>query len=200
MSQENNRSLCVVVSAPSGAGKTTLCEMLLAEFPAMAYSVSCTTRPVRPGELDGRSYMFMDAREFKRRIEAGEFIEHAEVHGHLYGTRRRDVEDALAAGRDVLMDIDVQGAEAVRKLAAAAPDSDIGRAYLDIFVMPPSVEVLEQRLRGRGKDSAAVIRQRLLNARREMDRRGEYRYTIVNDALDEAYARLRSIILSERSL
>jgi guanylate kinase len=108
------------------------------------------------------------------------------------------VEDALASGRDVLMDIDVQGAAAVRQLALAAPDSNIGRAYLDIFVKPPSIEALEQRLRGRGKDSDEVILKRLCNARREMDRSGEYRYTIVNDKLDEAYASLRSIIVSER--
>ncbi len=200
MSGKNKRSLCIVVSAPSGAGKTTFCEMLLAEFPGIDYSVSCTTRPVRQGEQDGRSYVFMDDPEFRRRVDSGEFLEHAEVHGYLYGTRRRDVESALTAGRDVLMDIDVQGAEAVRNLAAAAPDSDLGRAYLDIFIMPPSIETLEQRLRGRGKDSEEVILKRLHNARREMDRSGEYRYTIINDALDEAYARLRSIIISERSI
>ncbi len=187
----------MVVSAPSGAGKTTLCERLLAEFTGMAYSVSCTTRPARPGEMDGRSYVFMDEPEFKRRIEAGEFLEHAEVHGCWYGTSRRDVEDALAAGRDVLMDIDVQGAASIRSLALAAPGSALGRAYVDIFIMPPDIGTLEQRLRGRGKDSDDVIRKRLRNAVREMERQGEYRYSIMNDSLDKAYARLRAIIIAE---
>lgn len=197
MSKEIKRALCVVVSAPSGAGKTTLCERLLAEFTGMAYSVSCTTRPARPGEMDGRSYVFMDEPEFKRRIEAGEFLEHAEVHGCWYGTSRRDVEDALAAGRDVLMDIDVQGAASIRSLALAAPGSALGRAYVDIFIMPPDIGTLEQRLRGRGKDSDDVIRKRLRNAVREMERQGEYRYSIMNDSLDKAYARLRAIIIAE---
>lgn len=200
MNQLPSRALCVVVSAPSGGGKTTLCERLLAEFPDMAYSVSCTTRQMREGEVDGEDYVFLEEPEFLRGVETGEFLEYANVHGHWYGTRRRDVEDALAAGRDVLMDIDVQGAANIRKAIAGSSRSLLRKALVDVFIMPPDIAALEARLRKRGKDGDGVIENRLKNAVREMEQWKEYRYAIVNDRLEEAFDRLRSIIVAEHSI
>lgn len=197
MSSQSDRSLCIVVSAPSGGGKTTLCQRLLAEFPSMVYSVSCTTRKMRDGEADGKSYRFMEEHEFKRLVDSGEFFEYAKVHGHWYGTLRSEVEDALKSGRDVLMDIDVQGAESIRNLVHASPGSFIADAFVDVFIMPPSMEVLEKRLRGRGHDSEEVIRARLRNAEQEMKEWRKYKYMIVNDNLDEAYDALRAVVVAE---
>ena len=133
--------LLLVVSAPSGAGKTTLCDRLRAEFPAIRYSVSCTTRGPREGEVDGEDYHFLSEAEFRRRLAAGEFLEHAVVHGHLYGTLRSEVADGMTAGRDVLMDIDVQGAAQIRAaLAGLPPDHPLRRGYTDVFIAPPSLD------------------------------------------------------------
>ncbi|MBU4460944.1 MAG: guanylate kinase [Verrucomicrobia bacterium] len=190
----------LIVSAPSGAGKTTLCDRLLAEFPSMAYSVSCTTRVPRAGEVDGEDYHFLSEAEFRRRLDAGDFLEHATVHGHLYGTPRSLVERSLCSGRDVLMDIDVQGAAQIRDAARrAAPDDPVRRGYADVFIAPPSLAVLRQRLEGRGTDARDVIERRLRKAEAEMERSGEYMHVVVNDVLDAAYDRLRAIFLSVRS-
>ena len=197
MTHHRDRSLCVVISAPSGAGKTTLCERLLKEFPAMTYSVSCTTRSSRECEVDGRDYVFLTEPEFQRRMEAGDFLEYARVHGHWYGTRRHDVEKTLAAGRDVLMDIDVKGAECIRKLISDSPGSMLQKAFLDVFIVPPDMETLKIRLQRRGQDPEEDIRCRLKNAEREMECWKDYQYVIVNDRLDEAYDRLRSVIRAE---
>jgi guanylate kinase len=192
------RSLLVVVSAPSGGGKTTLCERLMAEFHPLVYSVSCTTRAPRDGEQDGTDYYFISESEFQRRVEAGEFLEHAVVHGHRYGTLRRFVEKGFASGRDVLMDIDVQGASQIRDTLRTLPENDaLRRGFVDIFIAPPSIEVLRKRLLLRGKDSDIVIERRLQQAEKELLRWPDYRYLIVNDRLDASYDQLRSIIVAE---
>ena len=189
----------LIVSAPSGAGKTTLCERLLAEFPSIEYSVSCTTRAPRVGEVDGEDYHFLSEADFRLRLDAGEFLEHATVHGHLYGTPRSLVERSLRAGRDVLMDIDVQGAAQIRAAARRAPPEDpVRRGYVDVFIAPPSLAVLRQRLVGRGTDAPDVVERRLRKAEAEMARAGEYLHTVVNDVLDDAYARLRAVFLGAR--
>lgn len=191
-----HRSLLIVMSAPSGAGKTTLCERLLAQHPTMAYSVSCTTRPPRGGEVQGRDYHFLSASEFEQLAVAGEFLEHAVVHGHRYGTRRANVTGALAAGRDILMDIDVQGAAALRAAARAGQDM-IARAYVDIFIAPPSLDALRERLEKRSEDTSAVIARRLRNAVGEMARWEEYQYLVINDDLERAYAECAAIVAAE---
>ena len=192
------RSLLVVVSAPSGGGKTTLCERMLGEFHQMVYSVSCTTRAPREGEIDGTDYYFITEEEFERRAQAQEFVEHATVHGHRYGTLRRFIERGFASGRDVLMDIDVQGAAQIRQRLATLPPSDpLRRGFVDIFIAPPSIDVLRKRLHLRGKDADAVIERRLQQAEAELQRWREYKYLIVNDRLDVSYDALRSIIVAE---
>ncbi len=190
------RPLLIVVSAPSGGGKTTLCERLLADHPSMVYSVSCTTRAPRGEEVNGQDYHFLSAAEFDRRVAAGEFLEHAVVHGHQYGTLRRTVAEALASGKDVLMAIDVQGAALIR--AAARTGADVIRqAYVDIFIAPPSVDALRARLRKRSEDTADVIERRLRNAVGEMARWREYQYLVVNDDLDLASAQLAAVVAAE---
>jgi guanylate kinase len=192
------RSLLVVVSAPSGGGKTTLCERLLAEFHQMVYSVSCTTRPPREGEIDGTDYFFISEDEFEQRAKAGEFLEHAHVHGYRYGTLRRYVEKGFATGRDVLMDIDVQGAAQIREQLASLPTHHpLRRGFVDIFIAPPSIEVLRKRLQLRGKDADAVIERRMQQAALELEQWRAYQYVIVNDRLDTSYDALRSIIIAE---
>ena len=163
----------------------------------MAYSVSCTTRSVREGEKDGKDYFFLDESEFQQKVKAGDFLEYARVHGYWYGTLRKDVEDALDLGRDVLMDIDVQGAERVRELVKRSSGSLLQKAFVDVFIVPPSMDVLKSRLEKRGLDAEKDIRRRLKNAEREMRCWKDYQYLIVNDLLDEAYDRLRSIIHAE---
>ena len=194
-----HRPLCVILSAPSGAGKTTLGARLLREFPEMLASISCTTRRRRPGEKDGRDYHFLTAAEFRRRIKTGFFLEHARVHGCCYGTPRAPIEQALAAGRDALLIIDVQGARRIRSLLARTPAAILKQALVDIFILPPDLTTLHKRLEGRGQDTAATIRRRLAKAAQEMSCWKQYRYLIINDRLDEAYARLRAIILAEHS-
>jgi guanylate kinase len=179
-----------VVSSPSGGGKTTLVRRALQRTPELAYSVSSTTRPPRSGEVDGVDYYFLDREGFEAKRARGDFIEHAEVHGHLYGTDRRIVESLLAAGKDVLLDVDVKGAAQIR---AARPDAVL------IFVMPPSIAVLEARLRRRCTDCEEEIARRLRNARGEVRRMAEYDYLVINDELERATENLLAIITAERS-
>jgi guanylate kinase len=178
-----------VVAAPSGAGKSTLVNALLEREPAISLSVSHTTRPPRVGETYGRHYYFVERAEFEREIAEGVFLEHAEVHGNLYGTSRTTVQKLLEQGRDVLLEIDWQGAEQIRR---SKPDC------VSVFILPPSRAELERRLRGRGSDSAEVIERRLRNSRGEIAHAHEFDYILVNDAFDEALADLQAIVRAVR--
>lgn len=190
--------LLIVVSAPSGAGKTTLCDRLVAEFDYIRYSVSCTTRKPREGEIHGLSYYFISEEEFNRRDAAGEFLERANVHGYHYGTLRKTIEEGIAGGFDVLMDIDVQGAQQIRDYVRnLPPDSYLRNAYVDIFIAPPSIEDLQLRLWKRAKDDERVIQRRLAKATEELARCSEYQYIIVNDKLEDSHQTLRSILCAE---
>lgn len=188
--------LMVVVTAPSGAGKTTLCNMLLSEFPSFVYSVSCTTRAPRGAEVDGVAYSFLDDRKFIECIEAGDFLEHAVVHGNRYGTLKQTVRAAMEAGHSVILDIDVAGAAQVRRIVSALPDDDPMKAgFLDIFITVLSLDVLRSRLIKRGEDAPETIERRLRNAGEEMACASEFSYTVVSDDLAETYAAFRAIIL-----
>ena len=193
------RPLLLVVSAPSGAGKTTLCERLRAEFDSIAYSVSCTTRAPRDGEEDGTDYHFITRDVFEKKIIAGEFLEHATVHNNLYGTLRAEVLAGFAGGKHVLMDIDVQGAKQIRNAVAnARPDDPLRCGFVDVFIAPPSLDALQKRLIARGKDSATVIENRVRHAAAELKHWNEYRFAIVNDRLDTSYDALRAIFIAEQ--
>jgi guanylate kinase len=179
-----------VISAPSGSGKTTLVQKLIASFSDLRFSVSYTTRAPRGGERDGVDYHFVTRGEFQEKIRSEELLEWAEVHGNLYGTSKPETERIRAEGQDILLDVDVQGADQVRK---AEPEA------VTMFVMPPSFEVLEERLRGRKQDSPEVIEGRLAGARREIDRYRDYHYVLVNDEIEETAELLKAIVLAERA-
>ena len=184
------RGLLFIVSAPSGAGKTTLVERLVEQVPHLRMSRSYTSRPARQGETDGVDYNFVTRGRFETMASGGEFLEWADVFGNLYGTGAADTESLLAAGDDVVLVIDVQGARKVR---------DRGVQTRAVFVMPPSFAALEQRLRGRSKDSEAAIQRRLQVARDEVAAFAEYDFVVVNDELAAAVDRLRGIVVAERA-
>lgn len=178
-----------IVAAPSGAGKSSLVNAVLAADAELTLSVSYTTRAPRDGEADGREYHFVDRARFLSLAETGEFLESAEVHGNFYATSRRQIEDGLATGRDIVLEIDWQGARQVRALF---------RETVGIFIMPPSAAELERRLRARGKDSEATIARRLANAREEMEHAPEFDYVIINKDFDEARRDLAAVVRSAR--
>jgi guanylate kinase len=180
----------LVLSSPSGAGKTTLSRMLLKADRNVELSVSVTTRPKRRGEVHGRDYHFIDRRRFDAMVKAGALLEWAEVFGHMYGTPRRPVEKALRVGRDVLFDIDWQGTQ---QLSEKAP-----RDVASIFVLPPSITELERRLHTRALDDEDVIRRRMAKASGELSHWAEYDYVIINDSLERAFAEVRTILAAER--
>ncbi|HSE00664.1 MAG TPA: guanylate kinase [Burkholderiales bacterium] len=181
--------LLFIVSSPSGGGKTSLVKKLLEAEPQLRLSVSYTTRPPRPGEEDGRDYHFVSAAEFERMLEAGEFLESAVIYGNRYGTSQKLIEREQAQGRDVVLEIDWQGAQQIRRVM---------RQVVSIFILPPSPEVLEARLRARGQDSEDVVARRLASAREEISHVSEYEYVIINDDFNRAAQDLRSIIRAER--
>ena len=198
MQTQKNNALLLVVSAPSGAGKSTLCNRLLKKFPGMTYSVSCTSRAPRGEEKNHVHYHFLSREEFSERVDRGDFLEHAEVHGNFYGTLKSTVREALSEGRDLIMDIDVQGAAQMRAACGALPDDDpIRRGLVDVFIAPPSMEELLHRLRGRQTDSDDVIEKRMRNAEEEMKQRDVYRHLVINDQLDAALEELTRIVQSE---
>ena len=184
-----SRGNLIVLSAPSGAGKTSLVRALRAEATGLAVSVSHTTRAQRPGERHGEAYFFVDHAEFERMIAAEGFLEYARVFDHYYGTARQTVEDALASGQDVLLEIDWQGARVVKSLM---PDC------VSVFVLPPSREALELRLRDRGQDPDEIIARRMRDAISEMSHYSEYDFLIVNDVFEEALGALKDIVLTQR--
>lgn len=187
----NGRAHLFIVSAPSGAGKTTLCRAVLEAMPDLVYSVSYTTRVPRPGERDGIDYHFIDAERFKQAIQQRRWAEWAEVHGNFYGTSADLIEDALRRGKDVLLDIDVQGAQSI---SGRYPEHSV-----TIFIRPPDMDVLRRRLESRKTDAPAVIERRLRNAEQEMAQMHLYRHVIVNDVLEKALEALIGIIRSYRN-
>jgi len=193
-----NKPLLLVVSAPSGAGKSSLCNRLVEKFPAMIYSISCTTREPRGAEQNGVHYHFISEEEFCTRIKRDEFLEHALVHGNRYGTLKQTVLYALAQGHDIIMDIDVQGAKQIRLACATMDDGNvIKQSLVDIFIAPPSVEELQRRLCGRATDSEDVIAKRMHNATDEMKHQPYYQHTVVNDNFETALTLLVEIIERE---
>ncbi|MFL6529703.1 MAG: guanylate kinase [Chthoniobacterales bacterium] len=196
MSRQFTRTgILFVVSAPSGAGKTTLCNALR-QTPDFVYSVSCTTRPQRTGEIDGEDYYFISEPEFLAKVEAREFLEYARVHEHYYGTLRQPICTNLASGVDVLIDIDTQGASSIRKY----DDRFVREALCDVFIMPPDLEELRRRLIKRATDTPEEIDLRLTNAAQEMEFWREYRYTIISKSMEEDLLKFRHIMGAERYL
>lgn len=188
--------LLVVISAPSGGGKTTLCRNVLNACPNSERAITCTTRPPRAGEVDGKDYYFLDAATFEKRVDAGAFLEHAIVHGQHYGTLKREVLDRLARGRDVLLNIDVQGAALISK--QSEKDPGLQSALVTVFLAPPSLRELEQRLRGRGTDSEAVIQKRLAVARQEIEEWRTFHYLIISATREEDLQRMQAILTAEK--
>jgi len=191
----SRHGILFVISAPSGAGKTTLVEALR-KTPSLFYFVSCTTRAPRAGEVDGEHYQFLSAADFYARIEGGDFLEHAQVHGDLYGTLREPVLTNLKKGVDVLIDIDIQGAATIRNY----DDPIIRQALADIFIMPPDIEELRRRLEKRRTESMQQIESRLATASREMELWRDYRYTIVSGSIEEDLGKVRYIMSAETYL
>lgn len=186
----HRRGFLLVLSSPSGAGKTTMTRRLLERDSSLALSVSVTTRPPRPGEADGRDYHFIDRAQFDAMAARGDLLEHALVFGHCYGTPRPPIEAALAAGRDIVTDIDWQGTQQIRERAR----DDI----VAVFVLPPSLAALAARLRTRAQDSEAVVAQRMAKSAEEMSHWSEYEYVIVNHDLDQSVAEVQAIVTAER--
>jgi guanylate kinase len=185
------RGLLLILSSPSGAGKSTLTENLVRQDPSIGLSVSVTTRPKRPSEIEGVHYRFIGIDDFREMRERGDLLEWAEVHGNFYGTPRKPVEQALAAGEDMMFDIDWQGTEQI--VEKMRPD------VVSVFVLPPSMEELKARLERRAEDTPDVITRRLANARDEIAKWGGYDYVLLNDDLERAFGELRSILTAERT-
>ena len=192
----NTGPLLVLISGPSGGGKTTVWQQLLAARPQMSRVVTCTTRPPRPGERESVDYYFLDADSFLKRVQAGNFLEHATVYGNSYGTLKSEVLSKLRQGTDVLLSVDVQGAAAVRD--RAQEDPELKRALVSVFITPPTLSILEQRLRKRGTDSAAVIQKRLGVARQELAQWKKFDYLLLSTTMAEDLRRVLAIVEAEK--
>jgi guanylate kinase len=193
---QTTNPLLVLISAPSGGGKTTLCQQLLAARPQMTRAVTCTTREPREGERDGIDYYFLDATSFLKRVQAGNFLEHATVYGNSYGILKAEVLGKLRQGKDVLLNVDVQGAATIRE--KAEEDAELKRALVSVFLTPPSMEIVEQRLRRRGTDSAAVIQKRLGVARQEIAQWKHFDYLLLSNTIPEDLRRMLAIVEAEK--
>ena len=196
MAGTSKPNLLIIISAPSGGGKTTLCQALLESTSDTVRAITCTTRPPRPGEKDGVDYYFLEAGDFLRRVQAGNFLEHATVHGNSYGTLKSEVLNKLRLGKDVLLNIDVQGAASIR--AKAESDEDIRTSLVTVFLAPPSMAVLEERLKNRNSDSPATIQKRLSIARHEIAHWKNFEYLIVSGTVQDDLAKLTGIITAEK--
>jgi len=196
MTESSRSSLLIVISAPSGGGKTTLCNELLAARPDMTRAITCTTREPREGEQDGVDYYFLDAAAFLKRVQAGNFLEHATVFGNSYGTLKSEVLGKLRTGKDVLLNIDVQGAAAVRK--CAEDDPELAQALVTVFLTPPTLSVLEARLLRRGTDAPAVIQKRLGVARQEIAQWKNFDYLIISGEVANDLQQMQTIVAAEK--
>jgi guanylate kinase len=190
------RPLLILISAPSGGGKTTLCQQLLDARPDMARVITCTTRQPRPGENDGVDYYFLNATEFQRRVQAGDFLEHATVFGRSYGTLKSEVLDRLRGDRDVLLNVDVQGAASIRQRAQTEPE--LKRALVTVFLTPASVAVLEERLKNRGADTLGEIQKRLGIARQEVAHWRDFDYLLISSTIPNDLRRMLAIVEVEK--
>ena len=188
--------LLVLISAPSGGGKTTLCHQLLAARPEMTRAVTCTTRPPREGERDGVDYYFLDAGSFLKRVQAGRFLEHATVYGNSYGILKAEVLTKLRQGKDVLLNVDVQGAATIRQ--KAQEDGELKRALVSVFLTPPSLVLVVARLRRRGTEAAAVIQKRLSVARQEIAQWKNFEYLLLSSSIQEDLRRMLAIVEAEK--
>jgi guanylate kinase len=188
--------LLVLISAPSGGGKTTLCQQLLAARPQMTRAITCTTRLPRVGEQDGVDYYFLDAASFLKRVQAGNFLEHATVHGNSYGVLKSEVLGKLRQGKDVLLNVDVQGAATIR--GEAQEDQELKRALITVFLTPPSMSIIEERLRKRATDAEAVILKRLSVARQEIAQWRHFDYLLLSTSIQEDLRRMLAIVEAEK--
>jgi guanylate kinase len=192
----NPNPLLIVLSAPSGTGKTTLCEKLLTIRPNLARAITCTTRTPRAGEKEGIDYYFMDAATFLRRVQAGNFLEHATVFGNSYGTLKSEIVGKLRQGKDVLLNVDVQGAATIRE--ESKTDHELERALITVFLTPPSMAVLEERLKRRGQDSPGAIQKRLSVARQEIAQWKHFDYLIISSSIAEDVRQMQAVIEAEK--
>jgi guanylate kinase len=194
--KKNSAPLLILISAPSGGGKTTLCDLLLAELPNLTRAITCTTRPPRPGEKDGVDYHFFTAEEFLKRLHAGNFLEHATVYGNSYGLLKSELLSKLRAGKDVLLNVDVQGAATIRAAALAEPE--LHAALVTVFLTPASVEILEVRLKKRNSDAPAVIQKRLAVAKQEVAQWKNFDYLVISTSKPEDLRRTLAIVEAEK--
>ncbi len=196
MAETKSNSLLIVISAPSGGGKTSLCKQLLAANPSMTRAVTCTTRAPRKGEQDGLDYYFLDATSFLKRVQAGNFLEHATVFGNSYGILKSEVLSKLRQGRDVLLNVDVQGAATIHN--RAEEDPELKQALVRVFLTPPSLAILEERLKRRGTDSPAVIQKRLGVARQEIAQWKNFDYLLISTTIAEDLRRMQAVLEAEK--
>jgi guanylate kinase len=196
MAKKDTAPLLILISAPSGGGKTTLCQQLLAARPDMTRAITCTTRGLRPGEKHGVDYYFFEPEEFQRRVQAGEFIEHATVFGRSYGILRSELLDKLRLGKNVLLNVDVQGAETIRDRALADPE--LKPALVTVFLTPPSIAILEERLQRRAADAPEEIRKRLGIARKEIAQWKNFDYLLISSTIQEDLRRMLVLVEAEK--